>query len=163
MSNTINSGTILIEENAFTAKFLRFESEPWTRFYMAGEIIRESQKASGKQSHYASDGNSEAQVIEETECKTFGCGSATGPFPSHRIGQGQDVEETLAIKNTNIVREFSLPPVQSCPMAQDTPELGDTALGIGSFLMDRLPGTLPWGLFSGIVPAAVARLAWNEM
>ena len=107
MSNTINSGTILIEENAFTAKFLRFESEPWTRFYMAGEIIRESQKASGKQSHYASDGNSEAQVIEETECKTFGCGSATGPFPSHRIGQGQDVEETLAIKNTNIVREFN--------------------------------------------------------
>jgi hypothetical protein len=78
MSNTINSGTILIEENAFTAEFLRFESEPWTRFYMAGEIIRESRKASGKQSHYACEGNSEAQLIEETECKTFGCDSATG-------------------------------------------------------------------------------------
>jgi len=78
MSNTINSGTILIEENAFTAEFLRFESEPWIRFYMAGEIIRESRKASGKQSHYACEGNSEAQVIEATECKTFGCDSATG-------------------------------------------------------------------------------------
>jgi NifU-like N terminal domain len=78
MADTINTGTMLIEGNAFTVESLRFESEPWTRFYMAGEIIRESQKASGKQSHYASDGNSEAQVIEETECKTFGCGSATG-------------------------------------------------------------------------------------
>jgi hypothetical protein len=74
MSNTINSGTVLIEENAFTAEFLRFESEPWTRFYMAGEAIRESRKASGKQSPYASKGNSEAQVIEEGECKTVGCG-----------------------------------------------------------------------------------------
>jgi hypothetical protein len=78
MSNTINSGTILIEGNAFTAELLRFESEPWTRFYMAGEVIRESRKASGRQSSRASKGNSEAQVIEETECKTFGCDSATG-------------------------------------------------------------------------------------
>ena len=36
---------------------LQFESEPWTRFYIAGEIIRESRKASGKQSKYASEGN----------------------------------------------------------------------------------------------------------
>jgi NifU-like protein involved in Fe-S cluster formation len=36
---------------------LRFESEPWTSFYMAGEIIRESRKASGKQSQYACEGN----------------------------------------------------------------------------------------------------------
>ena len=57
MSNTIDSGTVLIEENAFTAEFLRFESEPWTRFYMAGEIIRESRKASGKQTQYACEGN----------------------------------------------------------------------------------------------------------
>ena len=78
MSNTINSGTILIEGNAFTAELLRFESEPWTRFYMAGEVIRESRKASGKQSHYACEGNSEAQVIEEGECKTVGC----GPVPA---------------------------------------------------------------------------------
>jgi hypothetical protein len=76
MSNTINSGTVLIEENAFTAEFSRFESEPWTRFYMAGEVIRESRKASGRQSPYASKGDSEVQVIEEPECKTFGCGPA---------------------------------------------------------------------------------------
>jgi hypothetical protein len=78
MSNTINAGTTLIEENALRMESLRFENEPWTRFYMAGEVIRASRKASRKQSHYASEGNSEAQVIEETECKTVGCGSATG-------------------------------------------------------------------------------------
>ena len=31
-------------------------------------------------------------------------------FARHRVGQGQDLEEALAIKNTNIVRELSLPP-----------------------------------------------------
>ena len=67
MSNTINSGTMLIEGNGFTAEFLRFESEPWTRFYLAGEVIRESRKASGKQSPYASKDTSEAQVIEKAE------------------------------------------------------------------------------------------------
>src|SRR5260370_42172634 len=30
-------------------------------------------------------------------------------FARHRVGQGQDLEEALAIKNTNIVRELSLP------------------------------------------------------
>jgi hypothetical protein len=78
MSNTISSGTALIEDNAVRMESLRSESEPWTRFYLTGEIVRESRKASGKQSHYACEGNSEAQVIEETECKTFGCDSATG-------------------------------------------------------------------------------------
>ena len=38
------------------------------------------------------------------------------PFPTELV-KGKTVEETLAIKNTDIVREFSLPPVQSCPMA----------------------------------------------
>src|ERR1700746_817984 len=79
MPTTINSGTIMIEGNAFTAERLRFESEPWTRFYMAGEVIRESRKATGKQSPYASKGNSEAQVVEAPECKTVGC----GPAPLH--------------------------------------------------------------------------------
>ena len=57
MPNTINRKTILVEKNAFTVESLRFESEPWTRFYVAGEIVRESRKACGKQSHYASEGN----------------------------------------------------------------------------------------------------------
>ena len=76
MPTTINSGTILIEGNALTAERLRFESEPWTRFYMAGEVIRESRKATGKQSPYASKGNSEVQIVEAPECKKVGCGSA---------------------------------------------------------------------------------------
>jgi len=120
MPSTIETETTMIEEDALIAESLRFESEPWTRFYLAGEIIRELWKASGKQSHYASGGNmahsdkvidhynhscgvgslpkddtdgniglvgarvdvmelqmrisSEAQVIEEGECKTVGRG-----------------------------------------------------------------------------------------
>ena len=124
MANTINTGTILIEDGPPMLESLQFEGEPWTSFYMAGEIIRESRKASGKQSQYASDGNtahsdevidhynhrcdvdslpkddpnggtglrgapecgdvmklhmkinSDTQVLEEVEFKTFGCGSA---------------------------------------------------------------------------------------
>ncbi len=124
MADTVNTGTMLIEEGALMPGSLRFESEPWTPFYMAGEIIRESREASGKQSKYVSEGNrahsdkvidhydhacdigsppkddpnggtvllgapecddvmkrqmkinSEPQVIEEAEFKTFGCGSA---------------------------------------------------------------------------------------
>ncbi len=41
MADTINTGTRLIEEGALLPESLRFESEPWTSFYMAGEIIRE--------------------------------------------------------------------------------------------------------------------------
>jgi hypothetical protein len=111
MSNTINSGTVLIEENAFTAESLRFESEPWTRFYMAGEVIRESRKASEKPNPCASKGNSEAQVLEEGECQTVGCGPepASSSLPTELV-QRQGLEEALAIKNTDIVPEFSLPP-----------------------------------------------------
>jgi NifU-like N terminal domain len=57
MADTINTGTMLIEEGALLQGSLRFENEPWTPFYMAGEIIRESRKASGKQSMYASERN----------------------------------------------------------------------------------------------------------
>jgi hypothetical protein len=38
---------MLIEEDAFLPESLRFESEPWTFFYMAGEIIRELRQALG--------------------------------------------------------------------------------------------------------------------
>jgi hypothetical protein len=57
MPGTIETETTLIEEDALMAESLRFDSEPWTRFYLAGEIIRELRRASGKQSHYASGGN----------------------------------------------------------------------------------------------------------
>jgi NifU-like N terminal domain len=124
MANTINTGTRLIDESALLRESLRSESEPWTSFYMAGEVIRELRKASGQQSKYGSEGNmahsdkvidhcdhprdigslptddpnggtgllgapecgdvmklqmkidSEIQVIQEAEFKTFGCGSA---------------------------------------------------------------------------------------
>ena len=45
MANTTNAGTGLIEEGALLPESVRFESEPWTSFYIAGEIIRESRKA----------------------------------------------------------------------------------------------------------------------
>jgi NifU-like N terminal domain len=57
MSDTINTGTILIEEGALLPQSLQLESEPWTFFYRAGGIIRELRKVSGKQSKYRSEGN----------------------------------------------------------------------------------------------------------
>jgi hypothetical protein len=45
MANAINTGTMLIAGDAFLAESLRLESEPWTSFYMAGEMIRELRKA----------------------------------------------------------------------------------------------------------------------
>jgi len=100
MTDTIKTGTMLIEEGALMPESLRFESEPWTPFYAAGEIIRELRKASGKQSKYGSKGTMahSDEVIDHhnhpcevgglpkndpaPECgdeagfKMFGCGSA---------------------------------------------------------------------------------------
>ncbi len=45
MTDAINTGTMLIEENAPLPESFRFEREPWTSFYMAGEKIRELRKA----------------------------------------------------------------------------------------------------------------------
>jgi len=45
MANQAKSGTRLIEEGALLPESVRSESEPWTSFYMAGEIIRELRKA----------------------------------------------------------------------------------------------------------------------
>ena len=45
MADTIKTGTTtLIKERALISESLRFESEPWTSFYMAGEMIRELRK-----------------------------------------------------------------------------------------------------------------------
>ena len=57
MTDTIKTGTMLIEEVALFPESVRFEREPWTPFYRAGEIIRELRKASGKQSKYGSESN----------------------------------------------------------------------------------------------------------
>jgi hypothetical protein len=45
MPDTINTRTRRIKEGALLPEPMRFESEPWTSFYMAGEIIRELRKA----------------------------------------------------------------------------------------------------------------------
>ncbi len=57
--------------------------------------------------------NPETQVIEEAKFKTFGCGSAiaSSSLATEWI-KGRTVDDALAIKNTDIVKELSLPPVK---------------------------------------------------
>jgi hypothetical protein len=45
MTDTIHGGTMLTEEGGLLPEFLRFENEPWTLFYKAGEMIRELREA----------------------------------------------------------------------------------------------------------------------
>jgi len=57
--------------------------------------------------------NPETQVIEEAKFKTFGCGSAIASSSlATEWVKGKTVGEALEIKNTDIVRELSLPPVK---------------------------------------------------
>jgi len=57
--------------------------------------------------------NPETQVIEEAKFKTFGCGSAIASSSlATEWVKGKTVDEALAIKNTDIVKELSLPPVK---------------------------------------------------
>jgi hypothetical protein len=53
LADTNNTGTRLIEEAALFPESVRFESEPWTAFYTAGEIIRELRKTSENKKVYA--------------------------------------------------------------------------------------------------------------
>jgi hypothetical protein len=57
MTDTIKTGTTLMEEGTLLPESLQCGSEPWTSFYTAGGIIRELRKASGKQNKYGSEGN----------------------------------------------------------------------------------------------------------
>jgi hypothetical protein len=45
MTDTIHGGTMLTEEGVLLPELLRFENEPWTLFYKAGEMIRELREA----------------------------------------------------------------------------------------------------------------------
>ena len=57
--------------------------------------------------------NPTTNVIEEAKFKTFGCGSAIASSSlATEWVKGKTVEEALAIKNTEIVKELSLPPVK---------------------------------------------------
>jgi nitrogen fixation NifU-like protein len=57
--------------------------------------------------------NPETGVIEDAKFKTFGCGSAIASSSlATEMLKGKTVDEALAIKNTEIVNELSLPPVK---------------------------------------------------
>jgi nitrogen fixation protein NifU and related proteins len=57
--------------------------------------------------------NRETNVIEEAKFKTFGCGSAIASSSlATEWVKGKTVDEALAIKNMDIVKELSLPPVK---------------------------------------------------
>jgi nitrogen fixation NifU-like protein len=57
--------------------------------------------------------NPETGVIEDAKFKTFGCGSAIASSSlATEMLKGKTVDEALAIKNTTIVNELSLPPVK---------------------------------------------------
>ena len=52
-------------------------------------------------------------IIEDVRFKTFGCGSAiaSSSFMTERV-KGMSLDEAAAIKNTEVARELSLPPVK---------------------------------------------------
>jgi nitrogen fixation NifU-like protein len=57
--------------------------------------------------------NPETGVIDDAKFKTFGCGSAIASSSlATEWLKGKTVEQALAIKNTDIVNELSLPPVK---------------------------------------------------
>ncbi len=61
--------------------------------------------------------NPETQVIEEAKFKTFGCGSAIASSSlATEWVKGKTVAEALSIKNTDIVRELSLPLYPGTPL-----------------------------------------------
>jgi nitrogen fixation NifU-like protein len=57
--------------------------------------------------------NPETGVIDDAKFKTFGCGSAIASSSlATEWLKGKTVDQALAIKNTDIVDELSLPPVK---------------------------------------------------
>ena len=57
--------------------------------------------------------NRETNIIEDAKFKTFGCGSAIASSSlATEWVKGKTVDEALSIKNMDIVKELSLPPVK---------------------------------------------------
>src|SRR5919109_1565262 len=111
-----NEGTIRIHRSiagtgaAFRVSFVPYDSEEET----GGErSFRELQQVRAFVKMLQMKINPETQVIEEAKFKTFGCGSAIASSSlATEWVKGKTVDEALAIKNTDIVRELSLPPVK---------------------------------------------------
>ena len=57
--------------------------------------------------------NPVTNIIEDAKFKTFGCGSAIASSSlATEWVKGKSVDEALAIRNTDIVKELALPPVK---------------------------------------------------
>ena len=57
--------------------------------------------------------NPQTNIIEDAKFKTFGCGSAIASSSlATEWVKGKTVDQALAIKNTEIVKELALPPVK---------------------------------------------------
>jgi nitrogen fixation NifU-like protein len=57
--------------------------------------------------------NRETNIIEDAKFKTFGCGSAIASSSlATEWVKGKTVDQALAIKNMDIVKELALPPVK---------------------------------------------------
>ncbi|MGI8783232.1 MAG: Fe-S cluster assembly scaffold IscU [Acidobacteriota bacterium] len=57
--------------------------------------------------------NAQTNIIEDAKFKTFGCGSAIASSSlATEWVKGKSVDQALAIRNTEIVKELNLPPVK---------------------------------------------------
>ncbi len=57
--------------------------------------------------------NAETGIIEDAKFKTFGCGSAIASSSyATEIIKGKNIEEAMALKNSDISQYLSLPPVK---------------------------------------------------
>lgn len=57
--------------------------------------------------------NAQTNIIEDAKFKTFGCGSAIASSSlATEWVKGKSVDQAMAIRNTEIVKELNLPPVK---------------------------------------------------
>src|SRR4026207_800166 len=86
--------------------------------------------------------NPETGIIDDAKFKTFGCGSAIASSSlATEWLKGKTVDQALAIKNTDIVAELSLPPGKiHCPVLPE--DAGQAALADYKKKQDDKKGTV---------------------